>query len=211
MSAVRSGRWSTWRPGSTGGVGRPWSSRLGPRGPWRAWCVRQACRANAWGSTATGRSKPLSGWPGVRGHRPELVQSFLFHANVAVRLAAPWRSVRGSSAGFASRSVGSMAPRPRSADRALASGSVCVSRGVLEFSRDTGGLDPRRLIVIPNGIDPEPFDRSLPVPRGDRSPRECPTGPGCRPARRSEGDPRPAGRGRAGDRGRPVLASGGGG
>src|SRR5208282_4682041 len=46
-------------------------------------------------------------------------------------------------------------------------GSVCVSYGVLRFSRGVGGLDSRRLTVIPNGIDPGPFDRASAVPRGD--------------------------------------------
>jgi starch synthase (maltosyl-transferring) len=44
-------------------------------------------------------------------------------------------------------------------------GSVCVSRGVERFSREVAGLDPERLVVIPNGIDPAPFDRASPVPR----------------------------------------------
>jgi len=47
----------------------------------------------------------------------------------------------------------------------LAVGSVCVSRGVLRFSRDSAGLDPARLAVIPNGIDPAPYDLAEPVPR----------------------------------------------
>ena len=36
---------------------------------------------------------------------------------------------------------------------------------MLRFSRDVGGLDPARLTVIPNGIDPAPFDRAEPVAR----------------------------------------------
>ena len=103
----------------------------------------------------------------LRGHRPELVQSFLFHANVAVRLAAPWGCrpwVVGGLRVAEHRKRWHLVLDRLTAP--LASGSVCVSRGVLEFSRDTGGLDPRRLIVIPNGIDPEPFDRACAVPRG---------------------------------------------
>lgn len=104
----------------------------------------------------------------LRRFRPAIVQSFLFHANLASRLAAP---LAGS-------------PRPRVisgirvAERRrrwhlwldrwtspLADGAVCVSRGVLAFSRDVGGLDPARLTVIPNGIDPAPYDATSPVPR----------------------------------------------
>jgi glycosyltransferase involved in cell wall biosynthesis len=47
----------------------------------------------------------------------------------------------------------------------LSAGSVCVSQGVLQFSKDVGGLDPQRLTVIRNGIDPLPFDQALPVAR----------------------------------------------
>jgi starch synthase (maltosyl-transferring) len=92
----------------------------------------------------------------------------LFHANLAARMAAPWAG----------------RPRPkviggiRVAERRrrwhltldrwtsrLAEGEVCVSRGVLAFSRDVGRLDPSRLTVIPNGIDPAPIDAADPVPR----------------------------------------------
>ena len=103
----------------------------------------------------------------LRGHRPELVQSFLFHANVAARLAAPWACrpwVVGGLRVAEHRKRWHLVLDRLTAP--LASGSVCVSRGVLEFSRRTGGLDPRRLTVIPNGIDPEPFDRACAVPRG---------------------------------------------
>jgi starch synthase (maltosyl-transferring) len=47
----------------------------------------------------------------------------------------------------------------------LALGSVCVSEGVMRFSRDVGGLDPARLTVIPNGIDAKVFDAAAPVLR----------------------------------------------
>jgi starch synthase (maltosyl-transferring) len=105
----------------------------------------------------------------LRRFGPELVQSFLFHANIAARLAA----------------LGLGRPRPpviggiRVAERRrnwhlrldrwtsrLGAGAVCVSRGVLAFSRDVGGLDPARLTVIPNGIDSAAIDAAAPVERG---------------------------------------------
>jgi starch synthase (maltosyl-transferring) len=104
----------------------------------------------------------------LRKYRPELVQSYLFHANVASRMAAPW-------AGWP-RVVGGLRVAERqkrwhlTLDRwtgFLGCGSVCVSHGVYRFSRDEGGLDPRRLVVIPNGIDPEPFDHACPLARCD--------------------------------------------
>lgn len=99
--------------------------------------------------------------------RPELVQSFLFHANAATRLAAPWAGQPWVVGGL--RVAERQQRWHRVFDRLtafLSAGSVCVSHGVLRFSRGTGGLDVRRLMVIPNGIDPGPFDRANAVPRG---------------------------------------------
>jgi starch synthase (maltosyl-transferring) len=101
----------------------------------------------------------------MRKQRPELVQSFLFHANLAARLAAPWAGRPWVVGGIR------VAERQRrwhlTLDRLtahLSAGSVCVSDGVRRFSLEAG-LTPDRLLVIPNGIDPEPFDRAVPVPR----------------------------------------------
>jgi len=102
----------------------------------------------------------------LRRFRPQLVQSFMFHANLAARLAAPWAGCPWVIGGLR------VAERQKHwhliMDRLtapLAVGSVCVSRGVLRFSREVAGLDPARLMVIPNGIDPAPFDAAAPVPR----------------------------------------------
>jgi starch synthase (maltosyl-transferring) len=104
----------------------------------------------------------------LRQHRPELVQSFLFHANLAARLAAPWAGQPWVLGGLR------VAERRKhwhvTLDRLtqfLSAGSVCVSQDVLEFSRHSARLDPSRLTVIPNGIDPEPFDRATAVPRAE--------------------------------------------
>ena len=97
----------------------------------------------------------------LRRARPRLVQSFLFHANVAARLAAPLAGRPWVVGGLR------VAERQRrwhpTLDRltgALSTGSVCVSEGVRRFSRDVGRLDPDRLVVIPNGVDPVLFDRA---------------------------------------------------
>lgn len=102
----------------------------------------------------------------LRQARPRLVQSFLFHANVAARLAAPTAGRPWVIGGLR------VAERQRrwhlALDRVtsrMASGSACVSEGVRRFSVEVGGLDPDRLIVIPNGVDPARFDRADPVDR----------------------------------------------
>jgi len=102
-----------------------------------------------------------------RRSRPELVQSFLFHANIAARLAAPMAGRPWVVGGLR------VAERRRrwhlALDRLtgrLATGSACVSEGVRRFSVESGRLDPARLVVIPNGVDVSPFDRAEAVDRG---------------------------------------------
>ena len=95
----------------------------------------------------------------LRRASPRLVQSFLFHANVAARLAAPLAGRPWVVGGL--RVAERRRRRHLALDRltgALSTGSVCVSEGVRRFSRDVGRLDPDRLVVIPNGVDPAPFD-----------------------------------------------------
>lgn len=102
----------------------------------------------------------------LRAHRPELVQSFLFHANVASRLAAllarrPW-VIGGLRVAEREKAW------HRRLDRLtvpLALGSVCVSNGVERFAIETSRIRPDRLVTIPNGIDPAPIDAAPPVDR----------------------------------------------
>jgi glycosyltransferase involved in cell wall biosynthesis len=103
---------------------------------------------------------------GLCHFKPVLVQSFMFHANLATRFAAPW-------AGFP-WVIGGLRVAERQKrwhlvlDRltaSLSTGSVCVSQGVLRFSRDIGRLDPARLTVVPNGIEIAPYDAAIPTPR----------------------------------------------
>lgn len=102
----------------------------------------------------------------LRHQRPWLVQSFLFHANVAARLAGPLAGSPWVLGGLrvAERQKGwhltlDWLTSP------LASGSVCVSEGVRRFSRTQGGWPEGRLTVIPNSIDVTPFDRVEAVSR----------------------------------------------
>jgi starch synthase (maltosyl-transferring) len=102
----------------------------------------------------------------LRRFRPELVQSFLFHANLAARLSAP---CAGSPWVIGGHRVAEHQKRWHlTVDRltaGFATGSVCVSRGVMRFSEQVAKLNPDRLTVIPNGIDPAPFDAAVPVVR----------------------------------------------
>jgi len=97
----------------------------------------------------------------LRASAPRLIQGFLFHANVATRLAAtmagrPW--VIGGLR-VAERRQRWHLTLDRRTFR-LSAGSVCVSQGVARFARVVGRLPADRLVVIPNGVDPTPFDRA---------------------------------------------------
>ncbi len=112
----------------------------------------------------------------LRLQRPELVQSFLFHANVASRLASLWTG-RPRPWLLGGLRVAEHEKRWHlTLDRmtaSLSSGSVCVSRGVERFTREVGRWPADRLTVIPNGIDPGPIDLA---PVADRSALGVPAG-----------------------------------
>lgn len=102
----------------------------------------------------------------LRQRGPRLVQSFLFHANIMSRLAAtmagrPW-VVTGLR--VAEREKRWHLKVDRLTSR-LSAGAVCVSQGVLRFSVEEAGLDPARLVVIPNGVDSTLIERAA---RADR-------------------------------------------
>lgn len=102
----------------------------------------------------------------LRAVRPLLVQSFLFHANVASRLAAPMAGAPWVLGGL--RVAEHRQAWHVTLDRLtapLGTGSVCVSEGVRRFSISVGKLNPDRLVVIPNGIDPGPIDDATPADR----------------------------------------------
>jgi starch synthase (maltosyl-transferring) len=104
----------------------------------------------------------------LRSVKPALAQSFLFHANVATKLVAASAGVRYVVGGIrvAERRANAHLRLDRWTQR-LSAGSVCVSEGVRRFSVEIGGIDPERLIVIANGIDPAPFVACEPSDRRD--------------------------------------------
>jgi glycosyltransferase involved in cell wall biosynthesis len=102
----------------------------------------------------------------LRRFDPQLVQSFMFHANLAARAAAPWAGWPWVVGGL--RVAEHQKRWHLIVDRltaSLATGSVCVSRGVLRFSREVAGLNPDRLTVIPNGIDLRSFEAAVAISR----------------------------------------------
>lgn len=90
----------------------------------------------------------------LRDERPDLVQTFLYHANIVGRLAARRANIKNVVSGIR---VAERRSRTRLWIDRLTAGNVarhvCVSEAVARFSRDVGGLPADRLVVIPNGID----------------------------------------------------------
>ena len=127
-----------WRPSvvALGGRGGAGGGRSGRRGS-RVECL------------GVNPAAPISGrprrWPGrSAGRRPALVQSFLFHANIAARLAAPMAGapwVVGGLRVAERQRRWHLASGPAHVKR-LATGSACVSEGVRRFSVESGRLDP---------------------------------------------------------------------
>ncbi|MBN2022354.1 MAG: glycosyltransferase [Pirellulales bacterium] len=86
--------------------------------------------------------------------KPDVVQGFLFHANILSRLAARAARVPRVVSGIrvAQRHSRWRLRLDRWTDR-LVDRHVCVSQSVAQFCRDEAGLPSEKLVVIPNGVD----------------------------------------------------------
>jgi glycosyltransferase involved in cell wall biosynthesis len=102
----------------------------------------------------------------LRQQRPQLVQSFLFHANIVGRLAARRAGVPRIVCGIrvAQPSAHWRLWLDRWTDR-LVDRHVCVSQAVAQFAARQGGLPAEKLLVIPNGVDTARFQAR---PAGDK-------------------------------------------
>lgn len=96
--------------------------------------------------------------------RPAILQTFLFHANLAGRVAAWLARVPHVVSGIR------VAEKRRNGylllDRItewMVEIHVCVSEAVREHSFQNGRLNPRKLIVIPNGVDYLTFSAAEPI------------------------------------------------
>ncbi len=94
---------------------------------------------------------------------PQLIQSFLFHANIVARIAARRTGVPKAVSG-----IRVAEPRRRHlwidrfTDR-LVDRHVCVSRSVARFSETRAKLPAEKLVVIPNGVDLAGFPAEHPA------------------------------------------------
>jgi len=109
--------------------------------------------------TAIGRLTKL-----LRRIRPDIVQTFLFHANIAGRIAAHRAGVPIVCSGIrvAERRRNGYLWLDRRTER-MVDLHVCVSEAVRKFSVEKGGLNEQKCVVIPNGVDFERFAHAEPT------------------------------------------------
>ncbi len=107
----------------------------------------------------SGRLKRL-----LTAQNPQIIQTFLFHANILGRLAARRAGVKVVVSGI--RVAERRSRWHLWFDRLTESWVeryVCVSQSVAKFSAAEGGLPPEKLVVIPNGIDLEKYPARQPA------------------------------------------------
>lgn len=113
---------------------------------------------------------------GLRAWQPAVLQTFMFHGNLAGRWAARYSNgpVVISGLRVAERDAPWRMRLDRWTQRWVAM-NVCVSRGVADFAVREMGLSPQKVTVIPNGVDASHFANAAPddlrrfgIPAGSR-------------------------------------------
>ncbi len=100
----------------------------------------------------------------LRRFRPNLLQTFLFHGNLAGRLAARLAGVPIVVSGIrVAEREHTWHVRLERWTRGLVTHQVCVSRAVADFSIREQRLAPNDVSVIPNGVDVERFAAARPL------------------------------------------------
>jgi glycosyltransferase involved in cell wall biosynthesis len=100
----------------------------------------------------------------LRQFQPEILYGWLFHASLLGRIAGRWAKVRHILSGVrVAERRNSWHGRLDRWTNFMVDLNICVSRGVADFVEQTVGLDPRKTVVIPNAVDPEPFCDALPA------------------------------------------------
>ena len=103
----------------------------------------------------------------LRRFRPRLLQTFLFHGNLAGRLAAKLAGVPIVVSGIrVAEREHQWHVRLERWTRRLVTHHVCVSRAVAEFAIQEQQLQPRDVTVNPNGVDVARFADARPLNPG---------------------------------------------
>ena len=100
----------------------------------------------------------------LKTQSPQVLQSFLFHANIVGRIAARRAGVKVVLSGI--RVAERHSHWHLWVDR-LTQGRVdryvCVSRSVADFTAKRGGISRKKIVVIPNGIDLDAYPAARPA------------------------------------------------
>lgn len=113
----------------------------------------------------------------LRSFRPALLQTFLFHANLAGRVAGRWAGVPVTVCGVrVAEHEHRWHLRLDRLTQRLVTQNVCVSQAVANFSIAHGGIRPEKITVIPNGVDFTHYSEARPakleplgIPLGSRT------------------------------------------
>lgn len=103
----------------------------------------------------------------LKSHNPQILQAFLFHANILGRIAARRAGVKAVVSGI--RVAERQSHWHLWLDRQTegwVDRYVCVSRSVAQFSTSQGGIPPEKIVVIPNGIDIDRYPAPKPADLG---------------------------------------------
>jgi glycosyltransferase involved in cell wall biosynthesis len=98
----------------------------------------------------------------LRELKVDIVQSFLFHANVVAAVAAKLAGVR-VCAGIRVADPSRQRQRIERWLAPLVERYVCVSQSVADFSANVAGLPRQKLVMIPNGVDVPRFRDAVPA------------------------------------------------
>ena len=100
----------------------------------------------------------------LREFRPQILQTFLYHANIAGRVAGWTARVPHIVCGIrvAERRSRFRLRLDRWTDW-MVERHVCVSEGVAEFARTVGRLPAAKIVAIPNGVDAKRFAEAPPA------------------------------------------------
>jgi glycosyltransferase involved in cell wall biosynthesis len=100
----------------------------------------------------------------LRRFRPRILQTFLFHGNLAGRVAGRLAGIRAIVSGIrvAEKRSRVFLWLDRWTNWLVAT-NVCVSQAVADFSISAGGLSPKKIVVIRNGVEVAKFSGARPA------------------------------------------------
>jgi glycosyltransferase involved in cell wall biosynthesis len=103
----------------------------------------------------------------LAAQKPQVIQTFMFHANLLGRIAARRAGVKAVVAGVrVAEHVAQWHLRLDRLTQRWVDRYVCVSQAVADFSAEQGGLPTEKLAVIPNGIDLDKYPAPQPADLG---------------------------------------------